>query len=72
MLVELIWLATRGGWPFADALLRLLPGALMVVGLRGALTDMAWPWIAVPLLLAFVAHIGDLARRPRSASPGQG
>jgi hypothetical protein len=70
ILAELIWLTTRAGWGFTDALIRLLPGALMMVALRGALTGMEWPWIAVPLLLSFPAHLADLARRSTGpASP---
>ncbi|WP_151954081.1 hypothetical protein [Sphingomonas sp. EC-HK361] len=63
MLVEFIWLTTRGGWRTRDAALRLLPGALMMVALRGALTGAAWPWIAAPLMMAFPVHLADLRRR---------
>lgn len=60
--VELVWL-TRMGWRAGDALLRLAPGALMLVAVRGALTGLDWHWIALPLLLSFPIHIADLARR---------
>lgn len=63
MLVELVWLTTRCGWRTRDAKLRLLPGALMMVALRSALTGAAWPWIAVPLMMAFPVHLADLRRR---------
>ena len=63
--LELMWLATLGGWPWRTALYRLLPGALMIVALRGGLTDAAWPWIALPLALSFPAHLADLRQRPR-------
>lgn len=59
---ELAWLVRRG-WRATDALLRLAPGALMLVALRGALTGLDWPWIALPLALSFPVHLADLARR---------
>lgn len=62
--IELVWLTVRAGWRPADALLRLGPGALMLVALRGALTGTDWRWIALPLLLSFPVHLADLARRP--------
>lgn len=61
---ELAWLVGRGHWRLLDAMARLLPGALMLVALRAALTGCAWPWIALPLALSFPVHLFDLARRP--------
>ena len=60
--IELVWLIGRG-WRPADALLRLGPGALMLIALRGALTGLDWYWIALPLALSFPVHLADLARR---------
>ena len=60
--IELGWLVRRG-WRATDALLRLTPGALMLIALRGALTGLDWPWIALPLALSFPVHLADLARR---------
>lgn len=54
---------SRRGWGLADVAALLLPAAVLVLALRAALTDMAWPWIAAPLALAFPAHLWDLARR---------
>ncbi|TPG38349.1 hypothetical protein EAH79_16705 [Sphingomonas koreensis] len=65
LLVEFIWLTAKGGWRVSDALFRVLPGALMLVALRGALIGLDWRWIALPLALSFPAHIADLARRGR-------
>lgn len=48
-------------WHPLLALVRLLPGALMIVALRGAMTGAYWPWIALPLALSFPAHLADLA-----------
>jgi hypothetical protein len=60
--VELVWLIRRG-WRPVDALLRLGPGALMLVALRGALTGVDWWWIALPLALSLPVHLADLRRR---------
>jgi hypothetical protein len=60
--VEAIWLKTRGqSW--ADILPALLPAVLMMLGLRAALTGMTWPFISLPLALAFPVHLYDLTRR---------
>ncbi len=61
--VELVWLITTRGWPVTQALLRLAPGALMLLALRAALTGCDWRWIALPLLLSFPIHLADLAQR---------
>ena len=60
--VELAWLIRRG-WNPIDAVLRLAPGALMLVALRSALTGQEWYWIALPLALSFPAHLADLMRK---------
>ncbi|MGC6399075.1 hypothetical protein ACNI3Q_00670 [Sphingomonas sp. FW199] len=59
---EAVWLRLRGQ-RLADILPALLPAVLMMLGLRAALTGWAWPWIAVPLALAFPVHLIDLRRR---------
>jgi hypothetical protein len=41
----------------------LLPAAMMMLALRGALTGAEWRWIALPLAAAFPIHMLDLARR---------
>jgi hypothetical protein len=56
----LVALRRMSAW---TALAAILPGALIVLALRGALTGADWPWIALPLALAFPAHLGDLAAR---------
>ena len=61
--LELGWLTIKGGWSVQDALLRLGPGALMLVALRFALTGHDWRWVALPLLLSFPVHLADLRRR---------
>lgn len=74
IVIELLWMVTRGGWRVRDALLRLGPGALMLIALRSALIGLQWPWIALPLLLSFPVHLADLAwstAARRSVPPGQ-
>lgn len=60
--IEAVWLKVRGQawsgiWP------ALLPAVLMMIALRAGLTGMTWPWIALPLALAFPIHVLDLRRR---------
>jgi hypothetical protein len=43
-----------------------LPAVLMMIALRAALTGMAWPYISLPLVLAFPVHLYDLKRRKLS------
>lgn len=75
MAAELVWLVAGTKWGAVDVLLRLAPGALMLVALRASLTGMRWEWIALPLLVSFPIHLADLARsrkRPGdTVSPGQ-
>ncbi len=59
---EFAYLLWRGRNP-ADVLLMLLPAALILIGLRAALTGSDWPWIAAPLAASFPVHIADLRRR---------
>jgi hypothetical protein len=53
----------RRGIPPLDLLVSLGAGAALLLALRGALTDVAWPGIAACLVLALVAHLLDLWRR---------
>ena len=63
--IEFVWLALRRKRAL-DALLMLLPAALILLGLRAALTGAEWYWIALPLSAAFPVHLADLARRLRA------
>lgn len=65
MLFEWLLLTRGRGWWKGDAALRLLPGALMVLALRAALTGAGWSWIALALAASFPVHLADIARRPR-------
>ncbi len=60
--VEAIWLKWRGN-AWGDVVPALLPAVLMMAALRAALMGMAWPYISVPLLMAFPVHLYDLKRR---------
>lgn len=61
MVLEWVVLVKIAGWTPRLAFYRLLPGGLMIVALRGALTGAGWQWTALPLLLSFPAHLADLA-----------
>lgn len=60
--IEAIWLSWCG-WTKRSIVLMLLPGTLMMIGLRSALVGADWPWIAIPLALSFPAHLADLSAR---------
>ncbi len=62
LVVEAIWLRLRGQ-RWAEIIPALLPAILMMLGLRAALTGMAWPFVSVPLALAFPMHLYDMHRR---------
>lgn len=62
LVLEFAWLVWRGQGVIGAGLI-VLPAILIVIGLRFALTDASWPWIAMPLALAFPVHLADLARR---------
>jgi len=63
--IELVWLVRAGGWRPTDAMLRLMPGVMMLIALRAALSGQAWYWVALPLLISFPCHLADLARHRR-------
>jgi hypothetical protein len=68
LVVEAIWLKLRGNiW--ADIWPALLPAVLMMVALRAAITGMVWPFVSLPLTLAFPVHLYDLRRRKMLARP---
>jgi hypothetical protein len=43
----------------------LLPGVFLLVALRAALAEAAWPWVPAALIAALIAHLFDLAGRWR-------
>ncbi|SHN51621.1 hypothetical protein [Erythrobacter sanguineus] len=63
LVIEAAWLRLGRGWGWG-AMVRLLgPAALIVLGLRAALTGMDWWWIALPLALSLPLHLMDLRVR---------
>ncbi len=62
----------RTGRGFAPADLKaiLMSGAGLLLALRCALTGAWWGWIALSLLVALAAHLGDLRRRWRRGPSG--
>ena len=57
---------TGAGLAPGDLLSSLVPGALLLLALRGALVASWWGWIALFLVAALLAHLADLRRRWRS------
>ncbi len=45
------------------ALMAALPGALLLLALRAALTGASWPWVLLWVSLSLPAHLADLRRR---------
>lgn len=64
---EALWLRAARDWGWGAIAGLLGPAALIVLGLRGALTGAAWWWIALPLAGSLPLHLLDL--RSRLAAP---
>lgn len=62
LLAEAIWLKTKGGG-WVAIFSALMPAVLMMIALRAALTGMDWPYVSIPLALAFPVHLYDLYLR---------
>ena len=43
--------------------LTILPGAVMMLALRAALTDAGWLWVAIWLTVSLPLHLADLRHR---------
>ncbi len=56
---------TGRGIAAPDLIANLLAGAGLMLALRGALAGAGWPWIAVCMSAALLAHLADLWRRWR-------
>lgn len=65
LLIEAAWLRFSRGWTIAQLAGLLGPAALIVLGLRAALTGADWWWIALPLAASLPLHLMDLAARDR-------
>jgi hypothetical protein len=64
--IEAAWLRLRRGWNWLALAGLLGPAALIVLGLRAALTGAEWWWIALPLALSLPLHLLDLAGRMKA------
>ncbi len=70
MVLEAIGLAAYRAWtgrgpPIDQLLPTLLAGMCLFLALRAVLAGLAWPWVAVCLGAALIAHLADLAQRWR-------
>lgn len=63
LLIEGAWLRLARGWGWAMIAGLLGPAALIVLGLRAALTGADWWWIALPLAASLPLHLIDLRAR---------
>ncbi len=63
LLLEAAWLRLAKRWGWGRVLGLLGPAALIVLGLRAALTGAAWWWIALPLAASLPLHLIDLRAR---------
>ena len=61
--IEAAWLRLGRGWGWGKLVGLLGPAALIVLGLRAALTGADWLWIALPLALSLPLHLIDLRSR---------
>jgi hypothetical protein len=55
-----LWRRGRVGLPPAELASTLLSGVCLMLAVRGALTGAGAAAVVVPLMLAMVAHLGDL------------
>jgi len=63
LLVEAAWLRAGAGWSWGRVLGLVGPAALIVLGLRAALTGAQWWWVALPLAASLPLHLMDLRTR---------
>lgn len=62
-LVEAVFIVAWRIWTPAGIARVLLPGVFVMVALRAALADAAWPWVPLALSFALAAHLFDLFGR---------
>jgi hypothetical protein len=63
LLIEAVWLRLARRWSWGAVAALLGPAALIVLGLRAALTGAQWWWIALPLASSLPLHLMDLRGR---------
>jgi hypothetical protein len=61
--IEIPWLIYARRQSSTSVLLMILPGAMMVLAVRAAITGMAWPWVALALTASLPLHLADVRRR---------
>jgi hypothetical protein len=61
--IEAAWLVSARRWSLLAVLGLLGPAALIVLGLRAAMTGADWWWIALPLAASLPLHLMDLRAR---------
>lgn len=65
-----LWLyhrATGRGVPLPAMLPNLMAGLFLMLAVRAATAQAAWPWVVLPLMGSGLAHVLDLRRRWPSA-----
>jgi len=63
MAVEVLWLIVLRRRKPMTVLLMVLPGAMMLLGLRAALTGVGWQWVALAITASLPLHLADLRNR---------
>jgi len=63
LLIEAAWLRLARRWSWGAVAALLGPAALIVLGLRAALTGADWWWVALPLAASLPLHLMDLRGR---------
>jgi len=63
MAVEAVILISRRRASVSAILLALLPGMLILLAMRFALTGVSWPLVAALLLASWPIHLADIRRR---------
>lgn len=63
LLAEAVWLRAGARWSWSRVLGLIGPAALIMLGLRAALTGAQWWWIALPLAASLPLHLMDLRSR---------
>jgi hypothetical protein len=61
--VEAVALRVWRGRAARPLLVGLLPGVALMLAVRAALADAAWPWVATALVAALALHLLDLRGR---------
>ncbi len=64
-----MWPRLRGAMRLADVISLVLPGVMLLLALRGALTGAPEMVTAAVLTAAFVCHLWDVLRRRQATPP---